>query len=45
MPAPKRKPKRRPPLPDFYARLVKQQPVPITAEQAKALHDEIRGDR
>lgn len=34
----------RPPVPDFYALLVKHQPKPLTAEQARALHEENRGD-
>ena len=37
--------KKRGPLPDYYARLLKEQPVPLTAEQARQLHEEIRGDR
>jgi antitoxin (DNA-binding transcriptional repressor) of toxin-antitoxin stability system len=34
-----------PPVPDFYALLVKHQPTPLTAEEARALHEENRGDR
>ena len=33
------------PLPDYYARLLKEQPVPLTAGQARRLHEENRGDR
>jgi antitoxin (DNA-binding transcriptional repressor) of toxin-antitoxin stability system len=43
--APPEEKKERRPLPDYYARLLKRQPVPLTAEQAKALHEENRGDR
>lgn len=32
-------------LPDYYARLLKEQPVPMTAEQSRRLHEENRGDR
>ncbi|HUS37191.1 MAG TPA: hypothetical protein VM680_17730 [Verrucomicrobiae bacterium] len=38
------KPKPRPKI-DFWARLVAHQPKPLTAEAAKALLDENRGDR
>jgi antitoxin (DNA-binding transcriptional repressor) of toxin-antitoxin stability system len=38
------KPKPRPKF-DFWARLVAQQPKPLTAEAAKALLDYNRGDR
>ena len=34
-----------PPPPDYWAHLQERQPVPLSAEQAKALHDENRGDR
>ena len=37
--------KKQNPLPDYYARLLKEQPIPLTAEQARQLHEEIRGDR
>ncbi len=30
---------------DYWARLTPAQPVPITAGQARALHEENRGDR
>jgi len=30
---------------DYWARLTAAQPVPITAAQARALHEENRGDR
>ena len=32
-------------LPDYYARLLKEQPVPLAAEQSRRLHAENRGDR
>lgn len=32
-------------LPDYYARLVKFQPKPLSAEATKALHEENRGER
>ncbi len=37
--------KKQPPLPDYYARLLAEQPVPLTAEQSRQLHEENRGDR
>ena len=37
--------KKQRPLPDYYARLLKEQPVPLTAEQSRRLHEENRGDR
>ena len=37
--------KKRTPLPDYYARLLKEQPVPMTAAQSRRLHEENRGDR
>jgi len=43
--APQEEKKERRPLPDYYAILLKHQPKPLTAEQAKSLHDENRGDR
>ena len=33
------------PLPDYYARLLKIMPKPLTKEQARELHEENRGDR
>jgi antitoxin (DNA-binding transcriptional repressor) of toxin-antitoxin stability system len=36
---------KRPPLPNYYARLLKRRPKPLTAEQARALHEENRGER
>ncbi len=33
------------PPPDYYLRLLKQQPRPISAEETKQLHEENRGDR
>jgi antitoxin (DNA-binding transcriptional repressor) of toxin-antitoxin stability system len=44
-PAPRKAKKVMKPIPDYYARLVKHQPRALTAEQAKALHRENRGDR
>jgi hypothetical protein len=43
--APPLEPENRPPVPDYYALLLKHQPRPLTAEQACALHEENRGDR
>ena len=43
--APPEEKKVRRPLPDYYARLLKRQSKPLTAEQARALHEENRGDR
>ena len=41
-----RKTKRKPSPPvDFWALLQKHQPIPLTAERAKALLDENRGER
>ncbi len=40
-----KRPKKRRSLPDYYARLVKDQPVPMTAEQSRRLLEENRGDR
>lgn len=34
-----------PPLIDFWARLISYQPEPITAAQARALHEHNRGER
>lgn len=42
--APKQPDTRRP-VRDFYGLLVKHQPRPLTAKQARALHEENRGDR
>lgn len=33
------------PIPNYYARLLKRQSKPLTAEQARALIEENRGDR
>ena len=33
------------PLPDYYARLLEEQPVALTAKQSRDLHEENRGDR
>ena len=30
---------------DYWTRLIAQQPTPLTASQARALHDDNRGDR
>lgn len=38
-------PKKQTPLPDYYARLLKEQPVPMTPSQSRRLHEENRGDR
>jgi antitoxin (DNA-binding transcriptional repressor) of toxin-antitoxin stability system len=38
-------PVKRRPMPDYYARLVKLQPKPLSAEAARKLHEENRGDR
>ncbi|MGV3756000.1 MAG: type II toxin-antitoxin system Phd/YefM family antitoxin [Verrucomicrobiota bacterium] len=40
-----KKPKQRKPQPDYYARLVKQQPKSMTEAEAKAFWEEARGDR
>lgn len=39
------KPGKQKPLPDYYARLLKEQPVPMSPEQSRRLHEENRGDR
>lgn len=38
-------PARSAPAVDYWARLTAQQPSPITAEQARQLHEDNRGDR
>jgi hypothetical protein len=38
-------PPKNPPIVDYWARLVEQQPVAMSAEDAAALLDENRGDR
>ena len=40
-----RKREKRAPLPDFYARLVKRQPKPLSAEETRQFREEERGDR
>ena len=40
-----KKPKQRKPLPDYYARLVKQQPKGMSEAESKAFWEEARGDR
>jgi antitoxin (DNA-binding transcriptional repressor) of toxin-antitoxin stability system len=40
-----RKRKRRPPRVDYYARLIKRQPNPLTEEQSRRLWEIERGDR
>lgn len=40
-----KRPRKRRPLPDYYARLQEEQPIPLTAEQARRLHEENRGER
>lgn len=37
--------KKQKPLPDYYARLLEEQPVPMTTSQSRRLHEENRGDR
>ena len=32
-------------MPDYYARLIKIMPKPMTEEEARRLHEENRGDR
>ena len=44
MPTAKR-PRKRSALPDYFARLQEEQPIPLTAEQARRLHEENRGER
>ena len=44
MPTAKR-PRKRRALPDYFARLQEEQPIPLTAEQARRLHEENRGER
>lgn len=44
-PVPRPKPKRRPPIPDYYARLLKTQPKPMTNEQSRLFWELERGDR
>ena len=44
-PLPRPKPKRRPPLPDYYARLLKQQPKPMSEEKSRLLWEMERGER
>ncbi len=39
------RPVKTPPPVDYWARLSAYQPVPLTRAQARALHDENRGDR
>ena len=44
MPTAKR-PRKSRALPDYFARLQEEQPIPLTAEQARRLHEENRGER
>jgi antitoxin (DNA-binding transcriptional repressor) of toxin-antitoxin stability system len=37
--------KRRRPMPDYYALLLKQRPRPMSPEATRKLHEENRGDR
>lgn len=39
---PRSRPKRKAPMPDYYTRLVKRQPVPLTAEETTRFWDEER---
>lgn len=43
LPAPPKK--KRPPLPDYYAQLLKRQPKPLTKEETRQFWEEERGDR
>jgi antitoxin (DNA-binding transcriptional repressor) of toxin-antitoxin stability system len=43
LPPPKRK--KCPPLPDYYARLLKRQPTPLSPEETRKFWEEERGDR
>jgi antitoxin (DNA-binding transcriptional repressor) of toxin-antitoxin stability system len=43
LPAPKKK--KRPPMVDYYARLIKRQPKPISAETSRLIRETNRGDR
>jgi antitoxin (DNA-binding transcriptional repressor) of toxin-antitoxin stability system len=40
-----RKPKTRPPLPDYYARLLEQRPQPMSNRETEAFWEDARGDR
>ena len=40
-----RRPSKRAPLPDYYARLLQRQPKPIPAEETRRFWKEERGDR
>jgi antitoxin (DNA-binding transcriptional repressor) of toxin-antitoxin stability system len=40
-----RKPKDRPPLPDYYARLLEQRPQPMSNQETKEFWEEARGGR
>lgn len=40
-----KRPKKRPPLPDYYARLLKYQPKPMSAKAVRELWEYERGDR
>jgi len=39
------KPKKRAPLPDYYARLVRRQPRALSPEETRRFWEEERGDR
>jgi antitoxin (DNA-binding transcriptional repressor) of toxin-antitoxin stability system len=39
------KPKKKKPLPDYYAELLKRQPKPLSKEESQAFWEEERGDR
>ena len=40
-----RKPKERPPLPDYHARLLEQRPTPMSDQETKEFWEEARGGR
>ena len=41
----RRKPKKPAPMPDYYGRMLKRQPVPISREKMKQFWEDERGDR
>jgi antitoxin (DNA-binding transcriptional repressor) of toxin-antitoxin stability system len=44
-PVPRPKPTRRPPMVDYYARLLKEQPKPMSEEKSRLFWEMERGDR
>jgi antitoxin (DNA-binding transcriptional repressor) of toxin-antitoxin stability system len=40
-----RKPKERPPLPDYHARLLEQRPTPMSDQETREFWEEARGGR